>query len=260
MLPPLSRVLDDKSVGGSAMLEVSRRTFLRGSSAFGGVLFLAACSGASQDGGGFEPVRVTQTPAVVPPDVDPQYAFMYGSVDGERFPVPAVDLTKIDPVFLRREIAYPTPEPPGTIVIDPAGHYLYFIEPSGMATRYGVGVGKEGFSWSGVATINSKQEWPDWYPPAEMIERRPDIEPQLVDLQSGRGVPGGPRNPIGARGLYLWQGNVDTLFRIHGTTEPHTIGTSVSSGCIRMINQDAIHLYDRVPVGTQVKVLPARTV
>ena len=116
---------------------------------------------------------------------------------------------------------------------------------------------KEGFGWSGDATIKFKREWPDWYPPAEMIERRPDIESQLSDLQSGRGVAGGPRNPIGARGLYLWQGNVDTLYRIHGTIEPNTIGTSVSSGCIRMINQDVMHLYAQVEVGTLVKVLAA---
>jgi lipoprotein-anchoring transpeptidase ErfK/SrfK len=184
---------------------------------------------------------------------------IYGSVEGERFPVPAIDLTKIDPAFLRTEVAYASSEAPGTIVVDPAAHYLYFIEPGGKATRYGVGVGKQGFEWSGDATIKYKQEWPDWYPPPEMIARRPDIEAQLVDLQSGKGVPGGPRNPIGARGLYLWQGNVDTLFRIHGTIEPETIGKSVSSGCIRMINQDAIHLYDRVPVGTTVKVRPAGT-
>jgi lipoprotein-anchoring transpeptidase ErfK/SrfK len=242
------------------MSDLNRRAFLRSAGALSGALVLAACSGTSQSAGELGPVRITQTPAVVPPGVDPQYALIYGSVDGERFPIPAVDLAKINPEFLRSEVAYPTPEPPGTIVIDPTAHYLYFTESNGMATRYGVGVGKQGFEWTGVATINSKQEWPDWYPPAEMIERRPDIEPQLVELQSGRGVPGGPRNPIGARGLYLWQGNVDTLYRIHGTNEPHTIGLSVSSGCIRMINQDVIHLYDRVPIGTQVKVLPARTV
>jgi lipoprotein-anchoring transpeptidase ErfK/SrfK len=188
--------------------------------------------------------------------MDPSYALMYGPMPYERFPIPAIDLTTINPAFLRREVDYPTGETPGTIVIDPAAHYLYHIQPGGRAVRYGVGVGKEGFAWSGTATINSKQEWPDWYPPTEMIARRPDIMPQLVQLQSGMGVPGGPRNPIGARGLYLWQNNKDTLFRIHGTTEPHTIGQSVSSGCIRMINQDVIHLYDRVPIGTEVKVLP----
>jgi lipoprotein-anchoring transpeptidase ErfK/SrfK len=239
------------------MLEINRRVFLR-SAVLGGAAALAACSGTTQ-GGSPSLLRATGTPAEVPPGVDPQYALTYASVEGERFPVPAINLSKIDPAFLRTEVAYATSEAPGTIVVDPAAHYLYFVEPGGKATRYGVGVGKQGFEWSGDATIKSKQEWPDWYPPAEMIARRPDIEAQLVDLQSGKGVPGGPRNPIGARGLYLWQGNVDTLFRIHGTIEPETIGKSVSSGCIRMINQDVIHLYDRVPVGTTVKVLGAGT-
>ena len=101
--------------------------------------------------------------------------------------------------------------------------------------RYGVGVGREGFAWSGIATINSKQEWPDWYPPKEMFERQPDIKKYMTQLQSGPGMHGGPGNPLGARAMYLWQGNKDTLFRIHGTVEPWTIGSSVSSGCIRMI-------------------------
>jgi lipoprotein-anchoring transpeptidase ErfK/SrfK len=179
-------------------------------------------------------------------------------VPGEKFTVAAVDLTRIDPAFLRREVDYESQDPPGSIVIDPAAHYLYHIQPGGRAMRYGVGVGKQGFEWNGVATINSKQEWPDWYPPAEMIERRPDIEEQLTDLQSGRGVPGGLRNPLGARALYLWQNGKDTLYRIHGTLEPQSIGKSVSSGCIRMINQDVIDLYGRVEIGTEVRVLPSR--
>jgi lipoprotein-anchoring transpeptidase ErfK/SrfK len=106
-----------------------------------------------------------------------------------------------------------------------------------------------------VASINFKREWPDWYPPLEMVERQPEIAVQLVDLRSGRGVAGGVTNPLGSRALYLWQNNKDTLYRIHGTFEPWTIGTKVSSGCIRMINQDAIHLYQRTPVGTNVVVL-----
>ena len=234
------------------MTETSRRAFLRDAAASVAVLALVGCT-STPEGVPAGPTALLPTPI----GVDPNYALMYAAIPGERFPVPAIDLTKVNPAFLRREVAFPTPEKPGTIVVDPAGHYLYYILPEGRAVRYGVGVGKEGFEWSGVATINSKQEWPDWYPPAEMIERRPDIKEQLVELQSGQGVPGGPRNPIGARGLYLWQNGKDTLFRIHGTIEPHTIGQSVSSGCIRMINQDAIDLYNRVPVGTEVKVLPA---
>jgi lipoprotein-anchoring transpeptidase ErfK/SrfK len=241
------------------MLEMSRRSFLLNAGAMNAALLVGACASTSEDAATLQPF-VTQVPAVVPEGLDPSYAMMYGSVDSERFPVPAVDLTKVNSAFLRSEVAYSTSEKPGTIVVDPAAHYLYFVEPTGMATRYGVGVGKQGFEWTGVATINSKQEWPDWYPPPEMVERRPDIKPLLTDLQSGRGMPGGPRNPIGARGLYLWQGNKDTLFRIHGTIEPESIGKSVSSGCIRMINQDVIHLYGRVAVGTEVKVLPAKVV
>jgi lipoprotein-anchoring transpeptidase ErfK/SrfK len=241
------------------MKEMSRRAFVFNVGAVNAALLVGACASSSEGVGILQPLA-TQVPAVVPESLDQSYAMMYGSVEGERFPVPPVDLAKVNPAFLRSEVAYATTEKPGTVVIDPAAHYLYFIEPAGTATRYGVGVGKQGFEWSGVATINSKQEWPDWYPPPEMVERRPDIKPLLTDLQSGRGMPGGPRNPIGARGLYLWQGNKDTLYRIHGTIEPESIGKSVSSGCIRMINQDVIHLYARVPIGTEVKVLPAKVV
>ena len=183
------------------------------------------------------------------------YALMYAAVPGERFPVPAVDLSRINPAFLRANVFYATDQQPGTIVIDPYAHYLYFVEGGGRAMRYGVGVGRQGFSWSGVATINSKQEWPDWYPPKEMFERQPELLARMSQLQSGLGVPGGPGNPLGARAMYLWQNGKDTLYRIHDTVEPWTIGTSVSSGCIRMINQDAIDLYNRTPVGTQVVVL-----
>ena len=144
---------------------------------------------------------------------------------------------------------------PGTIVIDPVGHYLYLVQPGGRAIRYGVGVGRQGFAWSGIATINSKQEWPDWYPPKEMLDRQPELAAKMSTLQSGIGMPGGPGNPLGARAMYLWQNNKDTLYRIHGTVEPWTIGTSVSSGCIRMINQDVMDLYLRTPIGTQVVVL-----
>jgi len=178
----------------------------------------------------------------------------YGPM-ADRFPVAGVDTAEIDPAYLRREVAYATSQPPGTIVIDPREHFLYLVQPGGTAIRYGVGVGKEGFGWSGTATINSKQEWPDWYPPKEMIERRPDIKAQLSQLRSGQGVAGGLSNPLGARAMYLWQNGKDTLYRIHGTLEPETIGTNVSSGCIRMINQDAIDLYNRIPVGTKVIVL-----
>lgn len=238
------------------MSEMNRRAILRSGAGLGAALLLAGC--VTEEGGIVAQSTIAPALAPSPPGLDRSYALMYGPIYNERFPVAAVDLTKINSAFLRQEVDFVTAEKPGTIIVDPGARYLYHVLPGGRATRYGVGVGKEGFAWSGTATVNSKQEWPDWYPPAEMIERRPDIKPQLVQLRSGMGVPGGLRNPIGARGLYLWQNNKDTLYRIHGTNEPHTIGQSVSSGCIRMINQDVIHLYDRVPVGTEVKVLAAR--
>ncbi|HET9903732.1 MAG TPA: L,D-transpeptidase [Xanthobacteraceae bacterium] len=201
------------------------------------------------------PPRVILPPPARMPEDGGRQPGLYAPLGGEPFPVPPVDLSQIEPRFLRRVVPYPTSEPPGTIIIDPQAHYLYLVQDGGMAIRYGVGVGRQGFSWSGNATVHEKREWPDWYPPKEMIERQPEIRRQLTQLQSGVGVPGGLRNPLGARALYLWQGNKDTLYRIHGTNEPWTIGRSVSSGCIRMINQDVIDLYDRVPIGAKVVVL-----
>lgn len=182
---------------------------------------------------------------------------IYAEMKDSGFIVPSVKSGQVDSAFHRKKVAYSTKEAPGTIVVDPAKHYLYYVEEGGRATRYGIGVGREGFAWTGEATIKSKQEWPDWYPPKEMIERRPDLKKQLVELQSGLGMHGGPGNPLGARAMYLWQGDKDTLFRIHGTNEPWTIGKSQSSGCIRMVNQDAMDLYQKAAVGTRVVVLSA---
>lgn len=166
-------------------------------------------------------------------------------------------LTDVDPAYRRRDVQYATSEARGTIVVDPAEHYLYFVHEGGRALRYGVGVGAEGFAWSGVARVHNKQEWPNWYPTKELLQRQPEIVPAMNELQSGLGKLAGPDNPLGARALYLWQGNKDTLYRIHGTNEPWTIGKSVSSGCIRLINDDVIDLYDRTPVGAKVVVLPS---
>jgi lipoprotein-anchoring transpeptidase ErfK/SrfK len=148
----------------------------------------------------------------------------------------------IDPRFRRQEVDYAGPHRPGTIVIDTAQRFLFLVLPNGRALRYGVGVGREGFSWRGEQTISRMAEWPDWRPPPEMLARRPDLP---------RFMPGGPSNPMGARGLYLGS----SLYRIHGTNEPHTIGQAVSSGCIRMTNEDVADLYARVRVGTRVVVL-----
>jgi lipoprotein-anchoring transpeptidase ErfK/SrfK len=147
-----------------------------------------------------------------------------------------------DPKYEKQEVEYDGKESAGTIVIDTPNKFLFLVEGGGHALRYGIGVGRPGFTWSGVKTISAKREWPDWTPPAEMIARRPDLP---------RHMEGGPENPLGARAMYLGS----TLYRIHGSNEPWTIGTNVSSGCIRMRNEDVIDLYGRVSVGTRVIIL-----
>lgn len=177
---------------------------------------------------------------------------MYGPVFGEPFPVAAVDTTQISPLYYRRSITMlppHIPDTPGEIVVDPANHYLYYVGQGGTAVRYGVGVGREGFGWTGRATIQRKAEWPTWTPPPAMVARDPQAAPWA------NGMPGGPTNPLGARAMYLYQGSRDTLYRIHGTNSPASIGQSMSSGCIRLLNQDIIHLYASVPIGTRVTVL-----
>jgi lipoprotein-anchoring transpeptidase ErfK/SrfK len=148
----------------------------------------------------------------------------------------------LDPKFLPQTVAYDGPETPGTVVIDTQQYFLYLVETGGTARRYGIGVGRPGFTWAGVKTISAKREWPDWRPPPEMLQRRPDLPTFMA---------GGPENPLGARAMYLGS----SLYRIHGSNEPWTIGTAVSSGCIRMRNEDVIDLYGRVKVGTKVVVI-----
>jgi lipoprotein-anchoring transpeptidase ErfK/SrfK len=148
----------------------------------------------------------------------------------------------MDPRFFRRVLDYSTQEKPGSIVIDTRGRYLYYVEAQGRAIRYGIGVGRTGFTWSGIKTVSQKREWPEWTPPPEMLKRRPDLPTWMT---------GGVDNPLGARAIYLGS----TLYRIHGTDEPGTIGQAVSSGCFRMRNDDVIDLYDRVKIGTRVVVI-----
>jgi lipoprotein-anchoring transpeptidase ErfK/SrfK len=240
------------------MSHVNRRTLIAGATsaaAFG----LAGCVGQQNQIAAAVP---SPSPSVAPSGPAPvvvgatgDFGSMYGEIKDGKFSVPAVRPSDLDPAFRRTKVTYASREAPGTIVIDPSEHYLYHVQEGGQAMRYGVGVGREGFGWSGEATIHNKQEWPDWYPPKEMLERRPDLVKQMSQLQSGLGMPGGPANPLGARAHYLWQGNADTYFRIHGTNEPATIGKSVSSGCIRMVNQDVMDLYQSATVGTKVIVL-----
>jgi lipoprotein-anchoring transpeptidase ErfK/SrfK len=161
----------------------------------------------------------------------------------QAYAAPAQDSDRsIDPKFLRQTVAYSGRETPGTIIVDTANKFLYLVERDGTALRYGIGVGRPGFLWSGTKTVTAKREWPDWIPPTEMLARRPDLP---------RYMPGGVDNPLGARALYLGS----SLYRIHGSNEPWTIGTNVSSGCIRMRNEDVTDLYARVKVGTKVIVI-----
>jgi lipoprotein-anchoring transpeptidase ErfK/SrfK len=158
-------------------------------------------------------------------------------------PQPSIEAAAV-PARLRRQVVdYPTSEAPGTIIVDTPNTYLYFVLGGGKAIRYGIGVGRDGFTWSGIKTIDRKSEWPDWFPPADMLQRQPYLP---------RFMAGGPGNPLGARAMYL----SGTVFRIHGTNKPSSIGTHVSSGCIRMLNADVTDLYERVHIGTRVVVLP----
>ncbi|MVT50962.1 L,D-transpeptidase family protein [Bradyrhizobium yuanmingense] len=183
----------------------------------------------------------------LPPMGEPQMQGGYqqgGYQQGASLQQEAVDPRQrpFDPKFEKQLVDYSGKESPGTIVVDTPNKFLYLVEGNGRALRYGIGVGRPGFTWSGVKSITAKREWPDWTPPAEMLARRPDLP---------RHMEGGPENPLGARAMYLGS----TLYRIHGSNEPWTIGTNVSSGCIRMRNEDVIDLYGRVNVGTKVVVL-----
>jgi lipoprotein-anchoring transpeptidase ErfK/SrfK len=157
---------------------------------------------------------------------------------------------EVDLVFERYEVDDPTGEEPGSVVVDTKEKLLYFVKPGRKAIRYGVATGAEAFGWTGTATVQRMAEWPRWMPPAEMVERWPHLKPVVAH----GGLEGGADNPLGARALYLYQGGKDTLYRIHGTNEPETIGREASSGCIRMRNVDVIDLYNRVKVGAKVIV------
>lgn len=175
---------------------------------------------------------------------------LYGPVMNEPYPLPAVDMSKINPKYWRQEVAFNGPYQPGTLVVDTQARFLYLVQENGRALRYGVGVGKAGLALEGEAIVQYKRMWPMWHPTQDMMEREPDLYGHLGD-----GMPAGPDNPLGARALYLFKDGRDTLFRIHGSHEEWSIGKAVSSGCIRLLNQDIIDLYGRVPEGTHVIVL-----
>ncbi len=192
------------------------------------------------------PLAACQTGSRLDADAMADAGWYIGSLDDEPFDIPLVDRRRMKPEFERQVVEYAGSERPGTIVVDIDDRFLYLVQDGGKAIRYGVGVGRQGFSWKGTAHVGRKGVWPDWSPTTTMVSLKPDLP---------RRMKGGINNPLGARALYLYDNGRDTMYRIHGTTEPWSIGQSVSSGCIRLFNQDIIDLYNRVPVGSPVVVL-----
>lgn len=180
----------------------------------------------------------------------------YAAFEDDGHLVPAVPFWKMDEKHLRQRVTDPTGEKPGTVVVDTPGRFLYLVEPGGTATRYGVGIGREGFAWQGEGVIHWRQHWPRWKPPAEMIARNPSLERYSV---ANGGMEPGVTNPLGARALYIFQNGQDTLYRLHGTPEWDSIGKATSSGCVRLINQDVIDLYQRVPYHARIVVVQNNT-
>ncbi len=178
---------------------------------------------------------------------DPAYS--YREMNDAGFNIPAVDVAKMNPDHIRREVDFETTEPPGTIVVDQRARFLYYVRPGGKAIRYAVGVGPMSRSFHGTATIALKRKWPRWVPTANMIRRSPEHYGRFKD-----GVDGGPGNPLGARALYIYKDGQDTYYRVHGTNAPSSIGKAVSAGCIRLLAQDIIDLYDRVSTGSRIVV------
>ncbi len=188
------------------------------------------------------------SPILVPPALTPSDPAVYAArEDGERT-LAAIDVAAIHPELLRNRVSFATAEAPGTIVIDTRGPFLYFVEPEGMATRYGIAIGREGFGWTGTGVIARSARWPGWTPPPAMIKR----DPSLAEWAGG--MPGGMQNPLGARALYIYFGGRDSGYRIHGTNQPSSIGWAASSGCFRMLNQDVVDLYGRVAMGAKLVV------
>lgn len=219
------------------MAQINRRLFL----ASGALALLGVTSARAESLYGDDvPAQSIRDESLFPPPESP--------ID---FPIESEDLDRIPERFHRQVVAWEGTEGPGTIIVDPGQRFLYLVLDDGSALRYGVGVGRAGFAWSGDATIGMKRRWPRWLPPEEMVYR------DAKAMEWVNGMPGGPENPLGARALYLNAFGADTLYRIHGTNDPKSIGKAMSSGCIRMLNEDVADLFERVPVGTKVMVLQA---
>jgi lipoprotein-anchoring transpeptidase ErfK/SrfK len=217
-------------------MTISRRTFL-----LAGAGFLASAALAHAAHPLYGGIDFIRDPKLIPPAESP--------ID---YPIESY-ADHLSAKFRKQLVTFGTQNPAGSVIVDPEHRYLYFILGGDQAIRYGVGVGREGFGWSGNATIGLKRRWPRWLPPESMVQRDPHA------LQWANGMPGGPENPLGARALYLEANGIDTLYRIHGTNDPSSIGKAMSSGCVRMLNEDVADLFERVKRGTPVTVLSAGT-
>jgi lipoprotein-anchoring transpeptidase ErfK/SrfK len=215
-------------------MTVSRRSIL-----LAGAGFLASASLAHAAHPLYGGTDFIRDPKLIPPAESP--------ID---YPITSY-AENLSPKFRKQVVTFGTQNRPGSLIVDPEHRYLYFILGGDQAIRYGVGVGREGFAWSGNATIGMKRRWPRWLPPESMVQRDPHA------AQWANGMPGGPENPLGARALYLEANGIDTLYRIHGTNDPSSIGKAMSSGCVRMLNEDVADLFERVKLGTPVTVLAA---
>lgn len=222
----------DRGIAAARRTGLDRRHFLLGSAGVLGALALGGC--AATDGMSLAEARQ-----------------VYGPVPDKKFAIPAVDISKVDPKYWRRTVRYESREEPGTIIVDPSNYYVYRIEGGGNATRYGANVGRDGFRWSGDAYVGRKSEWATWTPPPEMIKRQPEA------AKYARGMPGGLENPLGARTLHLYQNGRYTLYTIYASLDEESIGSGITSGCVGLLTQDMIDLYDQTPVKTKVVVLPA---
>ncbi|NWJ25129.1 L,D-transpeptidase [Rhizobium sp. RM] len=186
------------------------------------------------------------------PVSNPLHRVIYNSIRDDDRTLPAIPYSRIDPRYLRQEVTYQTAEVPGTIVVDTKQHYLYLVQSGGKAIRYGVGLGRDGYAWSGRGKIQWKAKWPRWTPPDDMVKRQPELA--SISAANG-GMTPGLNNPLGARALYIFKDGKDTLYRVHGTPDWQSVGKATSSGCVRMLNQDVIDLYERVPQGAQIVVI-----
>ncbi|MCO5733446.1 L,D-transpeptidase [Rhizobium sp. SSA_523] len=226
----------------------SRRRFLLGS--LSATTLISGCATSA-------PTAIQPVPVPKPDDprmalgADPELEARYAAFQDGGHQVPAIPYRRMDPKYLRQRVSDPTGEPAGTVVVDTPERFLYLVEEGGTAMRYGVGIGRDGFSWEGEGTIHWRQHWPRWKPPAEMIARQPELERYSV---ANGGMEPGIMNPLGARALYIFKNRQDTLYRLHGSPEWQSIGKSVSSGCVRLTNHDIVDLYDRIPYHARIVV------